>query len=260
MFCPQCGTPLAEGSKVCPACNHTLKFIPKTPEVLDPNTPVSKTKYFLKVAPSEKKILCIVALVLGVLSVLSVILSANRTLNGSVFNLPIINFIGFVEDEDFSEGQKMIDEALEDAEDNIEELEEVAEDMFGISSKDIEDELGMSTKQFIKLFKPLSLNSTMKLIKAVGLDKVDDDYKYIRVVIAVINVIAIILVVLAGLGVLFQKTWLMVLSYIFSFFFVLITGGIFLWVMASVCFITTAVLFSKMKLEYKVYLAGFGIS
>ena len=260
MFCPQCGAPLAEGSKVCSACNHTLKYIPKPPEVLDPNIPVSKTKYFLKVASPDKKVLFFVALALGLLSVLSLVLSANRAVNGSIFKLPVVTLAGYMEGEDYSVMQDMIDEALETAEDDIEDLEEILEDMFGVSAEEVEDELGISTKKLIKLFKPFSLNSMVTIIDAFDMEQLDDDIRIIKVLVTVIKCVAFVYILLAVLGAVFQKTWLMVLTYILSFGFVLSAGGIFLWVLASASFISAAVFFSKLKSEYKVYLAGFGIS
>ena len=270
MFCPQCGTPLAEGSTVCSACNHTLKFIPKTPEVIDTTAPVSKTKYFLKVAPNEKKIMYIVALVLGILCALSVVLSANKTVNGSIFDLPFMSLMGMVEPEAYEEYKEMgelYDEAMEelkDVSDDFDEVNEVIEDMLGVNIdedavEEIEDELGMSTKKFFKLFKPLSINSMLKLAEIFEVDN-DDDVKIVKLIVTIINVYAFIMVVLTALGVIFNKTWLMVLTYILSFLFVIVTGGLLLWILASVAYITTAVLFSKLKFEYKVYLAGFGIN
>ena len=260
MFCPQCGAPLAEGSKVCSACNHTLKFIPKKPEVIDSTTPVSKTKYFLKVADQKQKIICIVALLLGVLSVLSVVLAANKTVNGSIFKIPLIALAGDISgvDEDIADLEDEWSNAVDEAEDNLDELEDMLEDMLDISIDDVEEEIGMSTKKFIKLLDPISINNMVKIAKALDVDDTDVVAGF-KIVITIINVIALVLAVIAGLGVIFQKTWLMVLSYVLSFFFILATGGILWIIIASIAFITTAVLFSKMKLEYKVYLAGYGI-
>lgn len=269
MFCPQCGTPLAEGSTTCSACNHTLKFIPKTPEALDPNVPVSRNKYFLKIAPNDKKIMHIVALVLGVICALSVVLSANKTVNGSIFDLPFMSIMGIVEPEAYEEYKEMgeiYDEAIkeiEDISDDFDEVNEVIEDMLDVSLdedviEEIEDELGMSTKKFFKLFKPLSINSMIKLAEIFDVDD-EEGVVIVKVIITIINIYAFIMVVLTALGVIFNKTWLMVLTYILSFLFVIVTGGWLLWILASVAYITTAVLFSKLKFAYKVYLAGYGI-
>ena len=99
----------------------------------------------------------------------------------------------------------------------------------------------------------------LKLAEIFEVDD-DDDVKIVKLIVTIINVYAFIMVVLTALGVIFNKTWLMVLTYILSFLFVIVTGGLLLWILATVAYITTAVLFSKLKFEYKVYLAGFGIN
>ena len=260
MFCPQCGSQLPEGSRVCASCNHTLKFIPRTPEELDPTTPVSKHKYFLKVAPSEKQLVFFVSLLLGLLCILSVVFSASRAINGSVFKIPVVSFVGMVEGEDFSAYQDLLDEALEEVEDDVDALEDFVEDLLDVSADDLEDELGISAKKFIKLFKPFSLRSMVKIINYLDADEIDEDIKAIKTVVAVVNGIAIFLVVLTGLGIFFGKAWIMIVTYVISFIFVLATGGIFLLILASAAYIATAVLFSKLNLTYKLYLAGFGVN
>ncbi len=258
MFCPQCGTQLPDGSTVCTACNHVMRSA--RPAAPASTTPVSKTQYFWKTAPQKTKIVNIVALLLGILSVLMVVLSANKTVNGSMFKIPIISLIMDVEgaSDEVDELEKEWSDAIEDAEDNLDELEDVLEDMLEISIDDVEDELGISTKKFLKLLDPISLNHIVKIADA--LDANDSEIiSALKIVITVVNVLAVIFAAVAALGVVFQKTWLMVLSYVLSFVFILATGGIVYLLIASACFITTAVLFSKMKFEYKVYLAGFGI-
>lgn len=270
MFCPQCGSQLAEGSTTCSACNHTLKFVPKTPEVIDTTVPVSRNKYFMKIASNDKKIMHLVALVLGIVCALSVVLSANKTVNGSIFDLPFMSIMAIFEPEAYEAYKEMGDlydeaiEEIEDVSDDFDDVNEVIEDMLDVSIdedivEEIEDELGMSAKKFFKLFKPLSINSMIKLAEVFEVDD-DEDIQIVKLVITIINVYAFIMVVLTALGVIFNKTWLMVLTYILSFLFVIVTGGLFLWILASVSYITTAVLFSKLKFEYKVYLAGYGIN
>ena len=258
MFCPQCGTPLAEGSKVCAACNHTLKFIPKTPEVLDPTVPVGKTKYFLKIAPQKVKIMSILALVLGIISVLSIVLSANKTINGSIFKIPIMSTFGDVlgVSDDIDEFEEEWSESISKAEDNLDEIEDELEDILDIDIEDIEDELGISTKKFLKMLDPISISNIIKIAELFHAEK-NEAIAALKIIVTVITIVAVVLSILASLGVVFRKTWLMVLSYILSFLFVLITGGIALLLIASVAFITTAVLFSKTNFEYKVYLATF---
>jgi hypothetical protein len=181
-----------------------------------------------------------------------------------------MSLMGIVEPEAYEEYQELgelYDEAMEelkDVSDDFDEVNEVIEDMLGVNIdedvvEEIEDELGMSTKKFFKLFKPLSINSMLKLAEIFEVDD-DEDVKVVKLLVTIINVYAFIMVVLTALGVIFNKTWLMVLTYILSFLFVIVTGGLLLWILASVAYITTAVLFSKLKFEYKLYLAGFGIN
>ena len=57
----------------------------------------------------------------------------------------------------------------------------------------------------------------------------------------------------------FNKTWLCVVSCIFSMSLLALAGGTVAFVLGAACYITMAVLYSKMKMEYKFYLRGFGL-
>ena len=83
-----------------------------------------------------------------------------------------------------------------------------------------------------------------------------EDWDLISTVITGIWIIAAFLILLTALGVFFMKTWIMVLSYILGVLFIVLTGGFVYFILATIAYIATAVLFSKMKRHYKAYKAA----
>lgn len=284
MFCPKCGKEIPNDSQVCPECDAMItqrewKYstdpaeaapeaqaapapaaAPAQPTVRE-GRPLPRFQYFMKEAAQKFKIMNFIALGIGILCLILVIVSANKFINGSVFEIPII---AMLEEEifgdDLDEIKEEYDEMMDVLQDAIEDEDEIDkfEREFGITVDEIEDELNMSLKKFAKLIDPISLNSIVKIGKAID-DFEDEAIAAIRILINVITVMAVIFFLLTALAVLFSKTWISVLTYILSIGFFLFTGGIVLWLIASVAYITMAVLFSKLKFEYRVYLRTYGI-
>lgn len=276
MFCPNCGAQLADGTPVCPNCKATLNSAP-APQYAQPQAPqyaqpapqytapagsvkpISRMKFFWSAAaPKEKKTLNIVALVLGIVSLLMIILGANKTVNGSIFKIPIINLVGSAVTDDFDEAQDMLDEAIEEAEDNMDDIEEILEDTLDVYISDIEDELDMDIDDFLKLFKPLSLNHLVKLSEILDVDD-SEVVIALKTVINVVTSFAVVFAILTALGIFFQKTWIMILSCVLSSIFVWITGGIVFMLIAVTTFVLTCVFMSKLNGTYKAYRASLGV-
>ena len=114
------------------------------------------------------------------------------------------------------------------------------------------DEDSVSKDEVIDLLTPLSMNSFVELSELFGVEDSDIVQAW-SLIITVIWVVAIFLIVLTALGVLFQKSWLMVLSLIFGIVFILITAGTTYLLFTAIAYIATAVLFSKLKKSYKAY-------
>jgi len=255
MFCPNCGKQIPDSSAFCPECGKATNTAPApettpAPAAATPTVPVSKLQYFTKVAPQNKRILGYIALGLGVLCILLVFLSANKTVNGSMFELPILSIFGNV-DEEGERLQKELEEMAEEFDDvDLNRLESVLEESLGAQISDIERE----KDEILDLITPLSISNAIELYEKFGRGD-DEDIAIMSTIISVVWIFAAILMVITGLGVLFQKTWVMVLSYILGALFIAITGGFVYWILATIAYIATAVLFSKMKFEYKVYTA-----
>lgn len=282
MFCPKCGKEIPNDSQVCPECEAMItqrewKYstgpaeavpeaqaapaaAPAQPTVRE-GRPLPKLQYFMKEAAQKYKVMNFVALGIGILCLILVIVSANQFINGSVFDIPIVTLMGEeMFGNDLDEVKEEYDDMMDLLQDAIEDEDEIwkFEREFGITEEEIEDDLDMSLEEFSKLLDPLSLNSMVKISKAID-EYTDEGMGIISAMLNVIRVMAAIFFLLTALAVLFSKTWISVLTYILSIGFFLFTGGVVLWLIASVAYITMAVLFSKLKFEYRVYLRTYGI-
>ena len=268
MFCQNCGAQNADGSKFCiscgtafgataaPAAEVTEVAAVETvaaPVVTEPQKAVSKRQYFSKVAPKGQRIKRYIALALGVLCILTVCLATNKTVNGSLFEIPVMSLVTSVVD-DATDAQAEFDEAVDELRDK--EYDEIADILGDLLDESITArQIKKNADEIIDLCSPLSLSSLVELGEMFGMED-SEMVMGLSTAITLLWAIAAVLMVLTGLGVLFQKTWLMVLSYIFAMGFVAFTGGLVYFVIATVLYIATAVLFSKLKYDYKVYKAS----
>ena len=84
----------------------------------------------------------------------------------------------------------------------------------------------------------------------------NESIETVKTVISVIWTYCLILIALTALGVLFQKTWLMILSHVLGMLFVIVTGGFVFFMLTTACYIAASILFKKVNYEYKVYKAA----
>ncbi|MBR4033923.1 MAG: hypothetical protein IKJ04_03870, partial [Clostridia bacterium] len=70
--------------------------------------------------------------------------------------------------------------------------------------------------------------------------------------------ITCLLVLVSALAVLFRKTWIAIVAYVISFGFIAFTGGFVYWLLATVAYVASAVLYSKVDGSYKLYLKSIG--
>ena len=267
MFCPNCGKQIPDNSAFCSECGKSTAAPAAAPASeptpapaaapAAPATPaapaVGKIKYFTQVAPKNKRILAGIAIGLGLLCILFVFLSTNTTVNGSIFELPVLSMLGF---DEVAEYQDDLDKIVAEGKNaDISEIEELVSEVMDVNFVDLNDK----KDEVLDLLSPLSLSSMVALGELVGGPAAD----FVSVLDGAISGIwgfAAFLMILTALGVLFQKTWIMVLSYILGALFIFFTGGLVYLVLASIAYITTAVLFSKMKFAYAVYLASNGVN
>ena len=281
MFCSKCGAQVPDDSTFCSACGNALNAdtapatqpqapaqpqqppVQPQPQPARPGygaaaIPVSKLKFFFNVAPSNKKLMSIIALILGLACALSVFLAFGRTTRGSIFEIPLLTLGG---GDDLGDLQDELDQAVAEVKmlNDSDELADFVEEILEINVYNLESQIGMPMNKFLDLFTPLSLNNMLKLADIFGA-KNSEPIKAFSAVMSVVNGAMWVLIALTLLGVLFQKTWLMVLTYILGFALIWLTGGLIYFLLATALYITTAVLFSKMKFEYKVYLASFKVA
>jgi|GEM_PF-2680637 len=245
MFCPKCGTQLEDNAAFCAHCGAAVHETDSRSDRF--NHPVSKRTYFAKIAPKSHLLMRYVALVLGLACILIVFLSANTTVNGSIFEHPLVStLIG----EEGEEMQRELNQALDEYE-KYSEMGEIGEFLEETLDAKI-DETMVSADAVIDLLRPVSIGNLVKLGELFGVED-SDVVQGLNIFVTIVWVLAIVLMGLTALGVLFQKAWLMVLSLILGAIFIVITGGVGYLVLAAITYIATAVLFSKMKREYKAY-------
>ena len=221
---------------------------------------VSAWPYFFTKASNESKIKAIIALSLGVLCILSLILSAVTFANGSIFKIPALKIIFTLSGE-----EDMLEDLEEEAEELVEELDDILEDedlirdyerKHNISFEDLEDEHGITLKEYRKILKTPSLSAIAKgMTQIMGGN--DDSVQVIRILMGIVAGYTALLVLLMALAVFFGKTALCVGTLLLSEVFVLLTGGVVWGVLLAVGAIGAAVLFSSMKKEYKSYRRGY---
>ena len=223
---------------------------------------VGRWPYFFTKASQKSKITAIIALALGVLCILSLILSANAFINGSVFKIPALKLVFTLSgDEDLAEE---FEELEEEAEELVDELDDILDDedlieeferKHNISFEELEDEHGITLKEYRNIMKTPSLSAISKGVSQImGGD--DSSAQAIQLLISIVAGYTAILVLLAALAVLFQKTSMCVVSCCVSLGFVLLTGGVLWGILYTVGVIGAAVLFAGMKKEYKSYKRG----
>ena len=257
MFCTKCGTQIADDAKFCPGCGaSTAEEAPAPVYSLPPQTPkLPKGKYFFTKAAASMKILNIVSFVLGILCLLTLILPVVKFLSGPFYEIPILKLMDGTDGVELEEIMEEYEEVLEDFEnaDDDDELEYIFEREFDISVDELEDDFDISLEEFIDLLDPLSITNLVKLMAILEAD--DEVLVIFRIITTAMYVICAVLSIVTALGVGFQKTWVMVVAYIFSFGFIAFTGGFLFWLLATLAYVGCAVLFSLLKKNYKAYLA-----
>lgn len=269
MFCTKCGSQVPEGAKFCIICGApTDPGVPaasaQTTIYADPPPapiaqPVSKSQYFWKAGPKATKVINIVSILVGLLCILVLLLAVNKSLNGSIFDLPILAIAETVEDLDIRETEEILEDMVDDLE-NLDEDDERDlsrfEDKYDIDLEYLDIEYGISPDELLEYFDPLSITGMVELAAMAEGDD-DETVRIFRIIFLVVKVVTCFLALLAALAVIFRKTWIAVVAYIFSFGLIALTGGILFWILATVTYITSAVLYSKLNGAYKNYLKSF---
>ncbi len=266
MLCKKCGAQLADDAKFCPLCNEPTEQPAQPAQFAQPqyaqyNHPatqskLSRSKFFLKKAPTNWKVINLVSVLIGLLCALLIFIPTYRAFNASILDYPLMKLLG---DEEFRELGEEYDELLEELEEADEDgyLKEAFEIELGMPFKDLERKHNITYDEFINLFEPLSINNLTRLLEIIEPgSETDEVVDILKVVKVVMYTCCAFLMIITVIGALLQKTWVMVLAYILSILFVFVNGGVLFFILTSITYITAAVLYSKLKKMYKAYLAA----
>ena len=200
---------------------------------------MKRLQFLFKDATQKTRIVGIVALALAAAALLTLILSANSAINGSLMKLPIIEF------------------AMD--EDDLEDLEEECSDLLDVLDKvieddkieEFEDEYDADIEEVRNLLEPLSLNSVKELCSIFEDEYNEDEVELFSIIITVISIYAAIIGLFLVLSALFLNRALFIVSTVVSalFFFILV-GAVWFFVYLVLC-IVYCVLVSQIHAEYK---------
>jgi len=198
---------------------------------------MQKIKFVFKNADQKTKTAGIIALALAFAAILTLIISANTAVNGSITNLPFLKmFVG--------------EDALDKFDDELEYLREEAEDLIDDADEELieefEDEYGISPKKALKLLDPISLNSIVTIMSVT--DELDlESAAIIRTFVSAINGWAFLLVIFVALSALFlNKGWFITATVLSAGFFFTFVGAIAFVIFLGLC-IAYCIFVSKVR-------------
>ncbi len=212
-----------ETNQQAPQANNT--YVPPVTPGVPPMAPPSD--------PAKKKQLNMISVIVGIVCTLMIVFATNNVINGSIFNIPIMQLV--VGDE--------MDEMQDEFEEYIDELDDLTDDEID----DFEDESGMTIKEAKKFLKAPSIGATAKFAK---LDEVDMDDETMAVLSGVqifVIVYGGIIALLMFLGAVLKNRALPIISTVISFLFHLALSGILFFVLQVVFCVVQVVLLTKAK-------------
>lgn len=207
---------------------------------------MKRLQFLFKDATQKTRIVGIVALALAAVALLTLILSANSAINGSLMKLPIIQFA--MEEDDLEDLEEKYSDLLE-------ELDEAIEDEDEDKIEEFEDEYDTDIEEVRDLLEPLSLNSVKELYSIFEDEYNEDEVEAVTtlfsIIITVISIYAAIIGLFLVLSAIFMNRALFIVSAVVSalFFFVLV-GAVWFFVYLALC-IAYCVLVSQVHTEYK---------
>ena len=200
-------------------------YVPPVTPVTPPITPPSD--------PAKKKQLNMISVIIGVVCTLMIIFATNNVINGSIFNIPIMQLI--VGDE--------MDEMKDEFDEYLDDLEDLSDDEID----EFEDESGMSIKEAEKFLKAPSISATAKFIKIdeVGMD--DESIALLSGIQIFVILYGGIIALLMFLGAVLKNRALSIVSTVISFLFHLALSGILFFILQVAFCVAHVVVLTKAK-------------
>lgn len=210
--------------------------------------PVPKLKYFWKEGPRETKNLNLVALAVGIIMAALVLFTGISATNSHIMDLPVIKMI-FPEYE--------LTQARNEFDHIIEEVDKAIENSDQETIREFEKEFGISIEEMRDALDPPSLKNLSKLGAGLKNTEIGDVAGIFTMLSTSLIAFAAFICLLVALSLYLVSKGLMIFSYILSAAFLILMGGIVVFLIATALLITYIVLASKLKSQYKKYLASF---
>lgn len=185
---------------------------------------------------SQKKHLTLISVIVGIICTLLVLLGMNTVINGSFFELPILEMIA--DEDEIDSMNEQIAEYADEVADASDEEKEVFEDV-----------TGMSIEKAEKFMKTPSLNAFIKFaqIEEFGID--DEDVEVFTTIRVAVIVYALVIALFSLLGALLKKKAFTIIALIISLPFFVFLVGILHMILFTILCIVHVVLLSMAKKE-----------
>lgn len=183
---------------------------------------------------SQKKHLTLISVIVGIICTLLVLLGMNTVINGSFFELPILEMIA--DEDEIDSMNEQIAEYADEVADASDEEKEVFEDV-----------TGMSIEKAEKFMKTPSLNAFIKFaqIEEFGID--DEDVEVFTTIRVAVIVYALVIALFSLLGALLKKKAFTIIALIISLPFFIFLVGILHMILFTILCIVHVVLLSMAK-------------
>ena len=211
---------------------------------------MKKFKFLFTAASLKSRILALIAVVLGVASILVVTSAVSTVVNGPLVKIPVIEMI-LPEDEMDSIGEG-IDEMFNEIEKDP-DVKEMFEEMFDQDLDELRDTMDIESVSLADLDTFFQGFFESDLVEGAGEDMsgVEAVKMIFSIIISVITIYAAVIAVFMGLSTLFLKKGLFIFAYILALPYYIAFVGTSSLVIATVLLIAYFVLVTIMNQEFK---------
>ena len=211
---------------------------------------MKKFKFLFTAASLKSRILALIAVVLGVASILVVTSAVSTVVNGPLVKIPVIEMI--LPEEEMDSIGEGIDEMFNEIEKDP-DVKEMFEEMFDQDLDELRDTMDIESVSLADLDTFFQGFFESDLVEGAGEDMsgVEAVKMIFSIIISVITIYAAVIAVFMGLSTLFLKKGLFIFAYILALPYYIAFVGTSSLVIATVLLIAYFVLVTIMNQEFK---------